>query len=115
MASGIELSESLAVGVREAQGRLLGRAQAGAQKVEGKFFADMRAQRKLEEEYRFLALQVRAWYGGGTVCVCRPAARHAVPCRVCAHAACACCLSGSPMNHARALPPPPPPPRTAPP
>lgn len=59
LASGIELSESLAVGVREAQARLLGRAQAGAAAVEGKFFADMRAQRKLEEEYRFLALQDR--------------------------------------------------------
>lgn len=59
LASGIELSENLAVAVREAQARLLGRAQEGAKAVEAKFFDGLRAQRKLEEEYRFLALQVR--------------------------------------------------------
>ncbi len=58
LASGIELAESLAQAVREAQARLLGRAQEGARQHEAKLFEGMRQQAKLEAEYRTIALQV---------------------------------------------------------
>ncbi|GLC35790.1 hypothetical protein PLESTB_000494500 [Pleodorina starrii] len=57
--SGIELSESLAVAVREAQGRLLGRAQEGLAAKETRLFEGMRQQAKLEAEYRYIQLQER--------------------------------------------------------
>ncbi|KXZ56694.1 hypothetical protein GPECTOR_1g625 [Gonium pectorale] len=55
--SGIELAESLAVAVREAQARLLGRAQDGMRAAEARLFEGMRQQARLEAEYRTIALQ----------------------------------------------------------
>ncbi|GLI68965.1 hypothetical protein VaNZ11_013493 [Volvox africanus] len=57
--SGIELSVSLAMAVREAQARLLGRAQDTLKAAESKLFDGLRAQAKLEAEYRFIQLQER--------------------------------------------------------
>ncbi|KAG2442889.1 hypothetical protein HXX76_002966 [Chlamydomonas incerta] len=55
--SGIEMSESLAAAVREAQARLLGRAQEGQRAAEARLFEGMRQQARLEAEYRTIALQ----------------------------------------------------------
>ncbi|GFR41272.1 hypothetical protein Agub_g1947 [Astrephomene gubernaculifera] len=57
--SGIELSESLAAAVRDAQARLLGRAQEGLRAAETRLFDGLRAQAKLEAEYRYVQLQER--------------------------------------------------------
>ncbi|EFJ42961.1 hypothetical protein VOLCADRAFT_96890 [Volvox carteri f. nagariensis] len=57
--SGIELSASLAMAVREAQARLLGGAQATLKTAETRLYDGMRAQAKLEAEYRFIQLQER--------------------------------------------------------
>lgn len=53
LASGIELSEHLAAAVRSAQGAILGREMAAQREREARYFGDMRAQRKLEQEARF--------------------------------------------------------------
>ncbi|KAG2443045.1 hypothetical protein HYH02_009460 [Chlamydomonas schloesseri] len=55
--SGTEMSESLAAAVREAQARLLGRAQEGQRVAEARLFEGMRQQARLEAEYRTIALQ----------------------------------------------------------
>lgn len=52
------MSESLAAAVREAQARLLGRAQEGQRAAEARLFEGMRQQARLEAEYRTIALQV---------------------------------------------------------
>ena len=59
LSSGIELSEHLAKAVREAQSVILNRHKDKLREVEGKFFEDMRAQKKLE--------QVRGAGGGRAV------------------------------------------------
>eukprot|EP00195_Chlamydomonas_chlamydogama_P007748 CAMPEP_0202890108 /NCGR_PEP_ID=MMETSP1392-20130828/615_1 /ASSEMBLY_ACC=CAM_ASM_000868 /TAXON_ID=225041 /ORGANISM="Chlamydomonas chlamydogama, Strain SAG 11-48b" /LENGTH=1052 /DNA_ID=CAMNT_0049573609 /DNA_START=191 /DNA_END=3349 /DNA_ORIENTATION=- len=53
LASGIELLEHLAKAVRDAQAQILERHVDGARQQEAKFFEDMRAQKKLEQEMRF--------------------------------------------------------------
>ncbi|KAG2499310.1 hypothetical protein HYH03_002888 [Edaphochlamys debaryana] len=55
--SGIDLSEALAAAVREAQSRLLGRAQEGSRAAEAKLFEGMRQQARLEAEYRTIQMQ----------------------------------------------------------
>ncbi|MEW5303624.1 MAG: hypothetical protein WDW36_006297 [Sanguina aurantia] len=52
LASGMELSEHLAVLVRDAQAVILGRAQDALRQTEARFFEDMRNQKKLENEAR---------------------------------------------------------------
>ncbi len=45
--------------VRETQARLLGKAQEGLKAAEARLFEGMRAQAKLEAEYRYIQLQER--------------------------------------------------------
>ena len=54
LASGIELCEHLAAAVRDAQGSILGSHQDTLRAAEAKFFEDMKAQKRLEHEMRFL-------------------------------------------------------------
>ncbi len=53
LASGIELSESLARTVREAQQKILEQHTGTIRQKEAKFFEDMQAQKKLEHDMRF--------------------------------------------------------------